>query len=77
MDEDEDYSDYDDDDYYEDEYEINFANPGGRSALRAESEDNPRNCSCPTCGAKNVLTQADRNLSYQCNSCADRDELGY
>ena len=73
MDEDEDY----DRDDYDDEYDCDFADPGGNSALRAESEDNPRNCACPTCGTRNVLTQADRNLGYQCNACADRDELGY
>lgn len=53
-----------------------FADPGGRSALRAASKQNPRNLPCPTCGAKNRLTPADRAKGYQCNACADRDERG-
>ena len=56
--------------------EIAFADPGGRSSLRAESEDNPRDQDCPTCGDKAVLTRLDRQLGYQCNSCADLAE-GY
>lgn len=51
-----------------------FQDPGGRSALRAASKRNLRNLPCPTCGAKNRLTPADRAAGYQCNSCADRDE---
>jgi hypothetical protein len=51
-----------------------FADPGGRSALRASSKRNPRNLPCPTCGRKNVLTPADRARGYQCDACADRDE---
>jgi hypothetical protein len=51
-----------------------FADPGGRSALRRASKSNPRNLPCPTCGAENVLTPADRAKGYQCDSCADRDE---
>ncbi len=27
-----------------------FADPGGNSALRRESRDNPRNLPCPNCG---------------------------
>jgi hypothetical protein len=53
-----------------------FAEPGGRSALRAASKSNPRNLPCPTCKAPNRLTPKDRALGYQCNSCADRDEMG-
>lgn len=64
---DEDY-DFDDD--------MDFAEPGGRSALRAASHDNPRNLPCPTCGRENVLTPRDRDLGYQCNRCADQAE-GY
>ena len=37
-----------------------FAEPGGRSALRAASRRNPRNLPCPNCGAANRLTPADR-----------------
>ena len=51
-----------------------FADPGGRSALRAASKKNPRNLPCPNCGAKNRLTPADRARGYQCDSCADRAE---
>jgi len=48
--------------YGYDEYEdylidgVGFANPGGRSALRAATRSNPRNLPCPTCGRKNMLT---------------------
>jgi hypothetical protein len=51
-----------------------FAEPGGNSALRRASADNPRNLPCPNCGAKNRLTPADRQLGYCCNTCADRAE---
>lgn len=60
-----------DDDWEED---LNFAEPGGRSALRAASEDNPRNLPCPTCNEPNRLTPVDKQLGYQCDTCADRDE---
>lgn len=53
-----------------------FADPGGRSALRASSKRNPRNLPCPTCRQPNRLTPQDRSLGYQCDSCADRDEGG-
>lgn len=53
-----------------------FAEPGGRSALRAASKSNPRNRSCPTCKRRNVLTPKDVEMGYQCNACADRDEMG-
>lgn len=65
---------------YEDDYEDNdreqFADPGGRSALRAASKRNPRNLPCPTCKEPNRLTPADRDRGYQCDQCADRDEMG-
>ena len=51
-----------------------FADPGGNSALRASSRQNPRNLPCPTCEAPNRLTPADRARGYQCDQCADRDE---
>ena len=51
-----------------------FAEPGGRSSLRAASKSNPRNCPRPTCGRKNVLTARDVSLGYQCNRCADAAE---
>jgi hypothetical protein len=51
-----------------------FADPGGRSALRASSRRNPRNLPCPTCGEPNKLTPKDRALGYQCDACADSAE---
>jgi hypothetical protein len=55
-----------------------FADPGGRSALRAASKRNPRNLPCPTCKEPNKLTPKDRAHGYQCDGCADRDEgIGY
>jgi hypothetical protein len=56
--------------------DCDFADPGGISALRAASEDNPRNLPCPTCESPNRLTPKDRDLGYQCDSCADRAEHG-
>jgi len=54
-----------------------FADPGGRSALRAASHRNPRNLPCPTCGEPNRLTPADQARSYQCDACADAAERGF
>lgn len=67
-----DYDDYDD----YDEDGIEFADPGGRSALRAATKDNPRNLPCPNCGRENRLTPADRARGYQCDACADQLERG-
>lgn len=53
-----------------------FADPGGNSALRRASAENPRNLPCPNCGAENVLTPEDRRLGYQCDRCADAAERG-
>jgi len=47
-----------------------FRDPGGRSALRAGVPRHP----CPTCGEPDRLTDADVQLGYQCDSCADRAE---
>lgn len=47
------YDDDRDDPYDEEGYLIDgvgFADPGGRSALRAATKSNPRNLPCPTCG---------------------------
>jgi hypothetical protein len=55
---------------------VGFADPGGKSALRAATKGNPRNLSCPTCHQRNRLTPADRARGYQCDECADRDEGG-
>lgn len=64
--------DYDPDD----DSRLEFAEPHGNSALRAATRSNPRNLPCPTCGARNRLTPADRARGYQCNSCADKCERG-
>src|ERR1039457_5192936 len=48
---------------------VGFADPGGRSALRAETRDNPRIYPCPTCGAENVLTSLDVQRHYCCDRC--------
>jgi hypothetical protein len=73
------------DDYWgEDDYEdynnrggrSMFADPGGKSALRAATRDNPRNLPCPTCEEPNRLTPEDVRLGYQCDDCADAAESG-
>jgi hypothetical protein len=56
---------------------VGFANPGGNSALRAATYDNPRSLPCPTCGEPNRLTPADVRRGYQCDGCADALEMGY
>lgn len=70
---------YDPSDDCDDDDRSMFADPGGRSALRASSKRNPRNLPCPTCKRPNLLTPADRARGYQCDSCADRAEgrMGY
>lgn len=55
---------------------VGFADPGGRSALRAATRKNPRNRPCPTCQRKNVLTPLDVARGYQCDACADACERG-
>ena len=64
---------------WDEEYlrEMEFADPGGNSALRAASPTNPRNLPCPTCGRPNRLTPKDRELGYQCDQCADATERGW
>ena len=62
---------------YEDGSVVEFADPGGTSALRAASRRNPRNLPCPTCGEPNRLTPADRAQGYQCDGCANRSESGW
>jgi DNA-directed RNA polymerase subunit RPC12/RpoP len=68
------YSDYEDRDDLIDG--VGFADPGGNSALRAATKNNPRIYSCPTCKAKNRLTRIDKQRGYQCDSCANRAERG-
>lgn len=61
----------------EEGYKSMFADPGGRSALRAATPDNPRDRPCPQCNRQNVLTPADVRLSYVCDHCADQAEGCY
>ena len=69
-------SDVDDIDDFDDR--SMFADPGGKSALRAATKRNPRNLPCPNCGEPNRLTPADRQHGYQCDTCADMAEgVGY
>jgi hypothetical protein len=56
---------------------VGFADPGGNSALRAETPENPRNLPCPTCGRENMLTPLDKARGYQCDACADQAERGW
>lgn len=70
----EDEDDYDDQDDYDSD--LDFAEPGGTSALRAATPDNPRDRPCPTCGWPNMLTRRDVALGYQCDSCANAMERG-
>lgn len=58
------------------EDEIDFMDPGGVSALRAATNDNPRNLPCPNCHEPNRLTPEDRHRGYQCDDCANRTEMG-
>ena len=68
---------YDYGDGYPHDYDdCDFADPGGRSALRRATKRNPRNLPCPTCKEPNRLTPADRAHGYQCDACADRNEGG-
>jgi ribosomal protein L37AE/L43A len=53
---------------------VGFADPGGRSALRAATRGNPRNLPCPNCRKPNRLTRIDKLRGYQCDDCADRAE---
>jgi len=64
-------------DYINDDQRMHFADPGGNSALRAATRRNPRNLPCPNCGTANRLTPEDRDLDYQCDTCADAAERGY
>jgi len=69
--------------YYDDDYDgpdgddMDFAEPGGKSALRAATRDDPRDLPCPTCERANKLTRRDVALGYQCDGCADKAERGW
>lgn len=60
----------------DDELDMDFAMPGGNSALRAATASNPRVHPCPTCERPNRLTARDVELGYQCDRCADACERG-
>lgn len=60
-------------DEYEARVAAGFRNPGGESALRQGKLEYP----CPTCGEENVLSKADVERGYQCDACAEREELGF
>lgn len=68
--------DYEPNIWEDDCYENMFEDPGGNSALRRATRDNPRNLPCPTCGEPNKLTPADVAQGYQCDDCADFLETG-
>lgn len=53
---------------------VGFADPGGRSALRAATRRNPRRYPCPRCKEPNQLTRIDQLRHYQCDRCADMAE---
>ena len=53
-----------------------FADPGGESALHAETATDKRIYPCPTCHQPNRLTRKDKQSHYQCDACAKRDEGG-
>lgn len=73
-----------DDDYDPSEFDdgddslsdLDFADPGGNSALRAATIDDPRIHPCPTCLTANRLTRRDISHGYQCDQCADIIESG-
>lgn len=68
---------YDEEDFPDGQDDIEFADPGGTSALRAAGPGNPRNLPCPNCGQPNRLTLKDQALGYQCDTCADQAEMGF
>ena len=63
------------DDWEEDDDDCSdFADPGGESALRAETSSNPRIFDCPQCRHPNMLTPLDKALGYVCDRCAGMNE---
>jgi hypothetical protein len=81
MDYDDDVADYEGDGAWgydpDADWDDEFADPGGVSALRAASPSNPRNLPCPTCREPDRLTPRDVALKYQCDSCSERAERGW
>ena len=59
--------------YDPNDYDYDFRDPGGRSALRNGVQCHP----CPTCGREDMLTDADVKRGYQCDRCADGLEGRY
>ena len=76
MIDDEDADDFDPGEPDDDDFSM-FQDPGGTSALRKVTPDNPRIHPCPNCESPNRLTPADVALGYQCDRCADRAEQGW
>lgn len=60
-----------------DDFNIDFADPGGTSALRAATSSNPRNLPCPSCDQPDRLTPEDKAHGYQCDTCANEAERGW
>ena len=77
FDDEDDFEEYDDREFQDDDDRSMFADPGGNSALRAATDDNPRIYPCPSCGAEDALTLQDKRRGYQCDRCADAAEGGY
>jgi len=63
-------SDYDD--RYDWEIVQRFRDPGGNSSLHPGVRTEP----CPTCKGSKRLTKKDVKAGYQCDECADRQEMG-
>jgi hypothetical protein len=55
----------------DEDLDLDFQDPGGESALRRATRDNPRNLPCPNCGRPDMLTPKDVALHYVCDICAD------
>ncbi len=56
---------------------VGFADPGGESALRSATPDNPRNLPCRQCGRPDMLTPIDCERGYCCDLCARDNEMGF
>lgn len=60
-----------------DDDELDFAEPGGRSALRADRKGNPRNLPCPnTCADKNEFSDYQGLIDFgePIDRCTSEDE---
>ena len=63
--------------YRNNDFSLDFQDPGGKSALRRATKRNPRNLPCPTCDEENRLTAADVARHFQCDRCADMEERDF